>query len=94
MLRYFRSTDAVYEQVRAALDAAWGFPNAETKTATALDPSATAPHDDQGRVYLVISGEYCGYEPAATLLPELLSAGVVAEISEADYIGAFPLPAI
>lgn len=94
MLRYFLSTDAVYEQVRATLDTAWGFPNAETKTETALDPAASAPHDNQGRVYLVISGEYCGYEPAATLLPELLAGGSVEEISEADYIAAFPLPAL
>ena len=91
MLRYFFSTDAVYEQVRATLDAAWGFPNAETKTLTALDPSLSAPHDTQGRVYLVIAGEYCDYEPAATLLPELLAVGSVVEISEADYIAVFPL---
>jgi hypothetical protein len=93
MLRFFRSTDAVYEQVRATLDAAWGFPNAETKTETALDPASSAPHDNQGRVYLVIAGEYCDYEPAGTLLPGLLAVGSVVEISEADYIAAFPLPA-
>ena len=91
MLRYFSSTDAVYEQVRATLDAAWEFPNAETKTLTALDPSLSAPHDNEGRVYLVIAGEYCDYEPAAKLLPELLAVGSVVEISEADYIAAFPL---
>jgi hypothetical protein len=91
MLRYFYSTDAVYEQVRATLDAAWGFPNADTKTLTALGPSVSAPHDNKGRVYLVIAGEYCDYEPAATLLPGLLAVGSVVEITEADYIAAFPL---
>ena len=91
MLRYFSSTDAVYEQVRATLDAAWAFPNAETKTVTAIDPSLSAPHDNEGRVYLVIAGEYCDYEPAATLLPKLLTVGSVLEISEADYIAVFPL---
>jgi hypothetical protein len=94
MLRFFRSTDAVYEQVRATLDAAWGFPNPETKTETAIDPAAIAPHDGQGRVYLVISADYCAYEAVSSVLPGLLASGAVEEIGEADYIAAFPLPAV
>lgn len=93
MLRYFRSTEAILEQVRATLDAAWGFPNAETKTETALDPAASSPRDSQGRVYVVISWEYCGYEPAATMLPELIASGAVEEIDHAEYVLKFPLPA-
>lgn len=93
MIRCFRSTDAVYESVRAGLDAAWGFPNPETKTATAFDPAATAPHDEEGRVYLVVSSAYCEYEAVAAALPDLLAAGAVTEISEAEYQSQFPLPA-
>jgi hypothetical protein len=78
--------------VRAALDAAWGFPNAETKTQTAIDPADTAPRASDGRVMLVISSEYCGYEPAATMLPQLLASGAVEEITEAEYQAAVQPP--
>ena len=94
MLRCFRSTDEVYESVRAALDAAWGYANAETKTATSLTPAADALHDEQGRVYLVIASLYCEYVAAAAMLPQLLASGAVEEISEAEYraVADPPLP--
>lgn len=93
MLRYFRSTDAVYEQVRATLDAAWGFPNEETKTVTSLEPAATSPRDGQGRVYAVISAEYCNYDLPRELLPQLIASGAIEEIDAAEYERRFPLPA-
>jgi hypothetical protein len=95
MLRFFRSTDEVYEGVRAALDAAWGYANAETKTATSLTPAVDAPRDSQGRAYLVIAAVYCGYEATAEMLPQLLASGAVEEISEAEYgaVANPPLPA-
>lgn len=92
MVRYFRSFEAVYENVRAALDAAWGFPNAETKTETAIEPAATAARSSDGRVMLAISSEYCAYEPAATLLPQLLASGAVEEITVDEYQAAIQTP--
>lgn len=92
MIRYFRSTDAVLEQVRLSLDSAWGFPDAGTKTSTALDPASTSPHDEQGRVYVVVSAAYCEYIMPSQMLPELLASGVVEEIDNAEYERVFPLP--
>ena len=89
--RYFIASPSVYAGVCQQLDAAYGYPNAETKTQRALPLAADLPTDAQGRVYLVIAGEYCDYEAAATLLPKLLAVGSVVEITEADYIAAFPL---
>ena len=89
-MRYFRSTPAVYEQVRSTLDAAWGYPNAETKTLTAIPPAGELPSDDQGRVYLAISAEYCDFILPSEMLPELLASGAVEEIDAAAYAAVLP----
>ena len=86
-MRYFRSTNDVYEQARAALDAAWGLPN-NLGTATCIEPAATAPHDQQGRIVLAVDDEFVTWEPAATLVPQLLASGAVQEITEAEYRAA------
>lgn len=91
-MRYFRSTAAVYEAIRAQLDAAYGYPNAETKTLTSIAPAADAPHDAQGRVYLAISADYCEYNLPAELLPQLLASGAVEEITQAEYQAAVSVP--
>jgi hypothetical protein len=90
-MRFFRclAGDAVYEQVRHQLDAAWGLPNSQG-TATCIEAAATAPRDDAGRVVLAVNDEYCAWEPAPTLLPQLIASGAVAEITEADYMAALP----
>lgn len=90
-MRYFRSTDAVYEQVRDTLDTAWGKPNAQGSQ-TCIEPAATAPHDSAGRVVLAVHDEFCTYTVAVDLLPELLASGAVSEIDEATYRAAFPKP--
>lgn len=88
-MRFFRtSSDAVYEQTRLSLDAAWGHPNAATKTATCIDPAAVAPRDQQGRIMLAVNDEFCQYEAAAAMLPQLLASGVVEEIDAATYRAA------
>ena len=89
-MRHFRSLPTVYESIRSQLDAAWGYPNAETKTQTAIPPASELPMDGQGRVYLAISEEYCGYILPSQMLPELLARGAVEEISEAEYLATFP----
>lgn len=76
----------VYEAIRAQLDSAWGYPSAATKTLTAIPPAADLPCDDQGRVYLAISSEYCDYVLPSQMLPQLLASGAVEEIGEAAYL--------
>lgn len=88
--RYFRSTPAVYEQVRATLDAAWGYPNAETKTQTAIPPVGNLLSDNQGRVYLAISAAYCDYILPSEMLPQLLASGAVEEVTAEQYAAVFP----
>jgi hypothetical protein len=93
-MRYFRceAGDEVYEQVRLTLDAAWGHPNAETKTTTCFDPAADAPRDSQGRIVLAVNDEFVEYPAAAEMLPQLLASGAVTEITEADYREALESP--
>lgn len=91
MFRYFRaSTDAVYEQARATLNAAWGYPSADGKTLTCLEPAALVPHDGQSRPHLQVRAEFCEYSPAVDLLPLLIAGGEVEEITEADWLGVAP----
>lgn len=86
-MRFFRSTDAIYEQARSTLDAAWGLPN-DLGTVTCIEPAATAPRDEQGRIVLAVDDEFCAYPVAVDLLPHLLSAGAVAEIDRQTYMAA------
>ena len=90
-MRYFRSTPAVYADICAQLDAAYGYPNAETKTERTLPLSL--PADNQGRVYLAISADYCDYNLPSEMLPQLLAAGLVEEITAAQYAAVLPPPA-
>jgi hypothetical protein len=82
--RYFRASPATYEQIRTTLDAAWGLPN-DKATTTCMAPLATAPRHPSGDVVVGVLPEWCEWEPAATLLPQLLASGAVTEIAAADY---------
>ena len=90
-MRYFRASPAVYAAICSQLDAAWGYPNAETKTERALPLADTLPTDSQGRVYLAISSEYCDYILPSQLLPELLASGAVEEIDASTYVAVLPV---
>jgi hypothetical protein len=92
-MRYFRSTDAVYEQARAALDAAWGLPN-DTGTVTCIEPAATAPRDAQSRIVLAVDDSFCAYTVAVDLLPQLLASGAVEEIDREAYMAAANPPLV
>jgi hypothetical protein len=86
MKRCFRTADeTVYEHVRLTLDAAWGHPTADGKTLTCFDPAAVAPRDSQGRILLALRPVFLAYEPAASMLPQLLASGAVEEIAQAEY---------
>jgi hypothetical protein len=90
-MRYFRSTPAVYGAICAQLDAAYGYPNAETKTARTLPLAADLPSDGQGRVYLAIAADYCEYNLPSEMLPQLIASGAVEEIDAAAYLAVVPV---
>lgn len=90
MMRYFRSTPVVYADICAKLDAAYGYPNEAAKTLRTLPLAAHLPADGQGRVYLAISSDYCEYNLPAELLPQLIAAGLVEEITAAQYQAVLP----
>jgi hypothetical protein len=88
-MRFFRTADdGLYESIRLQLDAAWGHPTPDGKTVTCFDPAAVAPRDAAGRLLLAVNDEFVTWEPAATLLPQLLASGVVVEVDAAAYAAA------
>jgi hypothetical protein len=89
-MRFFRSTPAVYANICAQLDAVYGYPNAETKTLRTLPLTADLPSDGQGRVYLAVSADYCDYNLPSELLPQLIAAGAVEEITAEQYAAVLP----
>jgi hypothetical protein len=92
-MKYFRAvTVEVYEAVRADLDGVWGYPNADTKTTTAITPGDQAPTDAAGRVYLIASPAECEYQAISERLPTLLASGMVAEVTAAQFAAEFPSP--
>jgi hypothetical protein len=90
-MRYFRSTIDVYEDINAQLDAEYGYPNEATKTLRTLPLAVNQPTDEQGRVNLAIAAEYCEYDLPGELLPQLIAAGLVEEITEAQYTALLPI---
>lgn len=84
-LRYFRAPLAVYADICAQLDAAYGYPNEATKTLRTLPLPMQETTDAQGRVYLAISSDYCDYDLPSELLPGLIASGAVQEITVAQY---------
>jgi len=87
-MRYFRATPAVYADICAQLDAAYGYPNEATKTLRTLP--VDLPSDGQGRVYLAVSAAYCDYNLPSELLPQLIAAGLVEEITAEQYGAVLP----
>ena len=92
-MRFFRTAnETLYETIRLQLDAAWGHPSADGQTVTCFDPADVAPHDSSGRVLLAVHAEFATWEPAATILPQLLASGAVEEITQQTYMAALPQP--
>ena len=89
-MRYFRAASAVYAGICGQLDAAYGYPNAATKTLRSLPLTADLPSDGQGRVYLAVSAAYCDYNLPSELLPQLIAAGLVDEITAEQYAAVLP----
>lgn len=89
--RYFRASVETYEAIRAQLDAAWGYPT-PAGTQTCYPPASEAAKDSQGRAYLGVLSEWCDYEAVAAVLPSLIAAGAVEEISESEYLAVAAPP--
>lgn len=89
-MRYFRSAPTVYASICQQLDAAYGYPNPDTKTLRTLPLATELPTDSQGRLYLAISADYCDYNLPSELLPQLLASGAVEEVSAAEYEAVLP----
>lgn len=82
--RFFvAASDAVCEQIRATLDAAWGHPDGQT--ITCFMPAALLPHDAEGRPMLVVDAPFVEYEAVAAMLPDLLASGAVWEITREQF---------
>ena len=93
-MRFFAAAnDGVYEQARLTLDAAWGLPNGRG-TDTCIPTVNAAPRDEAGRPMVAVSEEWCEWEPANTLLPQLIGSGAVEEVGSEVYAAAIagPLP--
>jgi hypothetical protein len=89
-MRFFAATSEAYEAARATLDAAWGLPNG--LTTTCFLPVQYALCRTDGRALLGVNDEFCTWEPASTLLPQLIASGAVEEITEAEYQAAVSEP--
>jgi hypothetical protein len=89
-MRYFRSSPAVYASICEQLDSAYGYPNESTKTQRTLPPVSELPTDGEGRVYLAVSAEYCEFNLPSEMLPQLIAAGVVEEITAEQYAAILP----
>ena len=88
--RFLKASPAVYEQVRAQIDAAWGYPTAYTATSI---PTAAEQHKAaDGDCIMGVTTEWTTWEPVATVLPQLIAAGAVVELTEAQYWAAMPQP--
>lgn len=93
-MRYFRAAKSVYADICAQLDQAYGYPNAVTLTQRTLPLAGDLPSDNQGRVYLAVDSAYCDYDIPSRLLSELIAAGLVDELTAAQYAAALPVPSI
>lgn len=85
--RFFATSDAVYEGMRTAVDAAWGYPTA-VGTQTCVEPASERPHDSAGRALKAIRLDWLSWEPVASMIAGAVSAGIVVEIDEAAYWSA------
>ena len=88
VVKYFRASQSVYENVRLSLDAAWGLPSQGQETC--FVPASRAVRDSAGRLLLAVRDEFIALESVATVLPSLLASGAVEEIDEAAYRASLP----
>lgn len=86
--RFFAAPEEAYEMVRTTLDSSWSLPN-EKGTHTCIRPASdNPPRDAHGRIMVCVHSDWCNWEPAASMLPQLILSGLVEEITEAEYRAA------
>jgi acetyl/propionyl-CoA carboxylase alpha subunit len=85
---FLRAFAAVYEQARAAMDAARGLPS--KGQVTSFTPAASAPTDAQGRVYLALRESDTTAPGADQMIADMVQAGYVEVVTEAEYMAALP----
>lgn len=78
MRKYFKTTEAIYEAIRSAMDTESGFPN--NVATTWFAPAATAPRDPEGN---------CLISAKPPIADSFLQAGAT-ELSEAEYLSFLP----
>jgi hypothetical protein len=88
--RFLKASPAVYESMRLQIDAAWRYPTPHTDTS--IPPADQQHKAADGDCIMGVKAEWTTWEPVATLLPQMLAAGLVAEISAAEYWAAMPQP--
>ena len=86
--RFFTTTDATYEAMRAAVDSAWGYPTPQTLTC--VPPAAEQWHDASGRVMIALELEWLSWEPVQSMIAVAIAAGAVSEIDEATFWASAP----
>ena len=90
--RFFRAPDAVYESLRAQVDAAWGYPTPYTQTC--VPTAAEQWHDAGGWCVIALSLTWLSWEPAASLIPDAVAAGLIEEIAAEEFWAAAPQPEV
>lgn len=86
--RFFRAPDAVYEAIRAQVDAAWGYPTAFT--ATCVPPAAEQWHDASGWCVIALSVDWLSWPPLPSLVGGAVQSGLVEEIGEGEFWRSMP----
>lgn len=89
-MRYFAATAENYESVRAALDAALGFPNPSTGTITAIPPASEAIVGIDGRMLMAAADEQASGEYVAPVIADAVATGLIAELTAAEFVALMP----
>lgn len=88
--RFFKASPAVYESLRAQIDAAWGYP--EPLTETSIPPTGEQWKHADGDCMMGVRVEWLEWEPVASMIPQAIQAGLVTEISSEEYWAQRPMP--
>lgn len=84
--RFFISTEAAYEQARAAMDAVLGLP--KFGTITSIEPSATAPRSLDGRLVVSVCEDIVEESAVGSMFSSMIAGGSVHELTQAEYSAA------
>ena len=63
---------------------------ATAHTHTSIPPAGEQAKDAGGMCIMGVKSEWTTWEPVATVLPQLIDAGAVAELTEAEYWASIP----